>query len=320
VQEQVQEKWPEEEQKAEIEAAPQQDATPPPPPESRQQSVPVNPLLLPPVYKMPFYPKLPWFSADGGVATFPKRATDRRRTRPNLDDIDTVTLPAMLPARDAVEEEVSDEQLDAPTSEVSTIAAPSEQETPATSQAPSESDYTQPSPPTPAQATVTSPKVTPKQSQGQHARRDTRTAIAVPNIPGLARARPSPTSAERLQESATPRSEKSAAATTDEQKSEKAETGSAVSEEAAPILPPKDPPKSWADLVRRNVPAAASGVPNGGAVVNGAALPKSASLADALKQYGVQTDARLSFLEPRGLVNTGNMCYMNSVCYVPQSI
>jgi ubiquitin carboxyl-terminal hydrolase 10 len=211
-----------------------------------------------------------------------------------------------------MEEDVVEEPMDVQTSEVSTIAAPSEPETPATSQAPSESDYTQVSPTTPAQAPVNSPKATPTQSKTQHVRRDTRTAVAVPVIPGLAKAKQSPT-ATKSQESATPQSEKSVGVI-DERKSEAAETSSTTGEEAAPItLPPKQAPKSWADLVRSNVPPSAPGAPNGVAAVNGVSLPKSASLADALKQYGVQNDSRLSFLEPRGLVNTGNMCYMNSV-------
>lgn len=196
-------------------------------------------------------------------------------------------------------------------SETSTIAAPSEPETPATSQAPSESDYTQVSTPaTPAQVKTLSPKPTPTQ---QHARRDTRTAIAVPNIPGLPRPKATspPTSA---QHGTSPKPE-------DEISTAAAKEGSstvgeeAVEEpEAKPALAPAPAPKSWADLVKRNAkPQAPAGVPNGQAMTNGFQLPKSASLADALKQYNVQSDMKLPFLEPRGLVNTGNMCYMNSV-------
>ena len=89
-----------------------------------------------------------------------------------------------------------------------------------------------------------------------------------------------------------------------------------VDEEDAPKTPPpKAAPKSWADLVRtKTAPGSAVGQANGTATTNGAPLPKTASLADALRQYNVQRDASLSFLEPRGLVNTGNMCYMNAVC------
>lgn len=94
-----------------------------------------------------------------------------------------------------------------------------------------------------------------------------------------------------------------------------ASDGEADVETATPASPsPKPAPKSWADLVRRNnATAMVAGFSNGSVVGNGVVLPQSASLADALKQYSVQIDAKLSFLEPRGLVNTGNMCYMNSV-------
>ncbi|EMC98527.1 hypothetical protein BAUCODRAFT_66730 [Baudoinia panamericana UAMH 10762] len=52
------------------------------------------------------------------------------------------------------------------------------------------------------------------------------------------------------------------------------------------------------------------------AVQNGTALPKTATLAEALRQYSVQSAAPIPFLEPRGLVNTGNMCYMSSVLQI----
>jgi ubiquitin C-terminal hydrolase len=48
-------------------------------------------------------------------------------------------------------------------------------------------------------------------------------------------------------------------------------------------------------------------------------LPASASLAEALKQHAVN-NSNLSFLEPRGLVNPGNMCYMNSVSNVGRKL
>lgn len=92
------------------------------------------------------------------------------------------------------------------------------------------------------------------------------------------------------------------------------EEQSAEQGEAPAPAPAPPAPKSWAELVKRNAPKPSStGIQFGAVMTNGAVLPKSASLADALKQYNVQTDAVLSFLEPRGLVNTGNMCYMNSV-------
>jgi ubiquitin carboxyl-terminal hydrolase 10 len=55
--------------------------------------------------------------------------------------------------------------------------------------------------------------------------------------------------------------------------------------------------------------------PNGAApVVNGPAAPRGNSLADVLASFSVESEKKVTFLEPRGLVNTGNLCYMNSVC------
>ena len=79
-------------------------------------------------------------------------------------------------------------------------------------------------------------------------------------------------------------------------------------------------PKSWADLVRTKAAPTASKTaqPTSEANIqaNGFVTSKTRSLADALNSFDVKNSSdtgRLSFLEPRGLVNTGNMCYMNSV-------
>lgn len=87
----------------------------------------------------------------------------------------------------------------------------------------------------------------------------------------------------------------------------------------------KAAPKSWADLVRTMRKAAASGTPQASQEtngpmpqVNGFAPTRSGSLADALSSYSIKEsngNAKIAFLEPRGLVNTGNMCYMNSVSW-----
>lgn len=93
----------------------------------------------------------------------------------------------------------------------------------------------------------------------------------------------------------------------------------------SPMLPlPKLPPKSWADLVRTKAPLNHHDAEsfNGNAVVSldGSFSPKVDSLAVALKSYKADEaseKSKISFLEPRGLVNTGNMCYMNSVSHTP---
>lgn len=201
-------------------------------------------------------------------------------------------------------------------SETSTIAAPSEPETPATSQAPSESDFAQASTPvTPAQATQTSSKPAPPQ---HHTRSGTRTAIAVPNIPGLPKAKGTSPPSTAGQGAAQKSEPLELEAKGDDSVSGK-NVVTAEPRAAEPVAPAPEPskpaaPKSWADLVKiNNKPKSSAGTANGQAVTNGIQLPKTAPLADALRQYSVQSDAKLAFLEPRGLVNTGNMCYMNSV-------
>ena len=85
-------------------------------------------------------------------------------------------------------------------------------------------------------------------------------------------------------------------------------------------LPVKAAPKSWADLVRSQpAPNISHGPPQANGIAtpaNGLAPDKVNSLAEALNSFSIKDSketSKLSFLEPRGLVNTGNMCYMNSV-------
>ena len=144
-----------------------------------------------------------------------------------------------------------------------------------------------------------------------HARRDTRTAVpllpAIPNIPS-ARGKPttpSQTSQPKPEEQTRP--SEPANATQEEQG---AESPAAVSSPTKAI----SAPKSWADLVRSKANAAAAGaLPNGSVTTNGGGAARAGSLVEALNQYDVGNDQKVPFLEPRGLINTGNMCYMNSV-------
>lgn len=84
-----------------------------------------------------------------------------------------------------------------------------------------------------------------------------------------------------------------------------------------PASPTQAPPKSWADLVRSKV--SHSGTNNANSIsakVNGLGPAKNETLADVLNWMSTdfgQSTSKIAFVEPRGLVNTGNMCYMNSV-------
>jgi len=246
------------------------------------------------------------------------------------DEGDDVTIVPMLEGDDAtvvptasseagMQEQVTDEVA----SEISTVAAPSEQETPATSQAPSENDFSQISD---SSATVVAAVPSPKAAV-RHVRKDTRSAIAVPNIPGISRPKPSPDKTENKsprvestssQAGSTPAQAEPTLPAADASAAPVDQTSETSS--TTPAEPVRSAPKSWAEMARRNAPATLSaGLQNGGTLPNGVSLPKSASLADALKQYSTESDAELFFLEPRGLVNTGNMCYMNAVSLIGQA-
>jgi len=95
-------------------------------------------------------------------------------------------------------------------------------------------------------------------------------------------------------------------------------TSQAAAEKPTETVVPaeKAAPKSWAELLRSKAAAssaAAAASPASGAVTNGIIAPKANSLADAVRLYDVNNESKISFLKPRGLVNTGNMCYMNAV-------
>lgn len=90
------------------------------------------------------------------------------------------------------------------------------------------------------------------------------------------------------------------------------------------------PPSSWANLFARKAAGAtvadSNGPPADNTTVNGHGsqlasqlLPKSnaTNVAEAIRAYQVGSLDKISFIEPRGLINTGNMCYMNSVRAAP---
>lgn len=152
----------------------------------------------------------------------------------------------------------------------------------------------------------------------------TRPAVpAIPVLPVLPKHGPKPetTSQEKADEDAAKPNDQDTAA---------AESGEANADGTndAPAPAVKAPPTSWANLFAKSSARASvdgSGV-NGANGANGDSVdattnfPGSAfsksnvnSLAEAIQSYAVENNGKLDFLEPRGLINTGNMCYMNSV-------
>ena len=220
------------------------------------------------------------------------------------------------------EEAVEEQATEDPTqSQASTIAAPSDMETPATSIAPSETDSTHPTTPITSQP---QPSAARTPTGPSHTRTPTRPVVpitpALPNIPSHRKQSVASTRSAAVPEPQTPAAQvasseagKSAETTVPETSSQAAEPAPAVTSPSA-----KPTPKSWADLVRSKGPAnpASAVTPvSGGGAVNGSSNAKAASLAEVLRAFSVESQEKLAFLEPRGLVNTGNMCYMNSVSH-----
>ncbi|KAF9735590.1 hypothetical protein PMIN02_009959 [Paraphaeosphaeria minitans] len=267
---------------------------------------------------MPFYPPLPWLSVAG--ADFPPRASQKKRRRRALVPAqeDDLALPSREQVADLEEvygaKEIADDADHTSTegpeeSQASTLAPASDAatDTPQSSHPPSEVDSTRPS--------VSSPDM-PAQlahaSQGSHAR--TQTKPAVPLIPIKAAKAPSVTST-------TQKSVKSADKENNSETATPAIRGQETEETPKASPPPKAAPGSWAALLRtkNNAAVAAAKAPavsNGVAPIKGPPVPKSNSLGDVLASYSVDTHKNISFLEPRGLVNTGNLCYMNSILQV----
>ena len=275
----------------------------------------VSPALQPGI-RMPFYPPLPWLSVEGAV--FPPRASQRRRKR-------KAPIPAQgtglaLPSREQpaeseaaaaepteVLEEADHASTVEPESRASTLAPASEAgiDTPSTSHPPSELDPADNLTQSPAALAQAPPTAAPSHARSQ-------TKPAVPLIPIRSAKAPSVASATQKSVATDKVEAKTANATP---ATSAPETSGTTEETPKASPPPKATPKSWAELLRSKNAAATSQAPpspNGVPPTNGVA-PKSNSLGDALASFSVDSDKKLSFLEPRGLVNTGNLCYMNSV-------
>lgn len=251
--------------------------------------------------------QLPWYSNPDDH--FPPKAQRQRRRRREQPAASEPLLE--LPTRDDTEQPDN-----ATESKGRTVTAPSEQETPATSQAHSEADSTHPT--TPSSALL--PSTPQVQAASGHSRKATIPAVPLvpikPTIPASQRKGSMTTSAAERQSTAgdAPQESGGNAGQPVAASPESERTATAVSP------PPKAIPKSWADLVRtKNAAAAAAAAAapasgsSGASTVNGFAAAKSDSMVDVLRTYDVNAANKLAFLEPRGLVNTGNMCYMNSV-------
>ena len=216
----------------------------------------------------------------------------------------------------------------APAKEIANISI--KLETPLTSQPPSEVLSTQPTTPSPTapHPPKTFQQTTPKVNA---LARPISTHIvpivpAIPNIPTMSRPSKQPSmsiASEALKVSSASNGERLADAV---EAASNADVSDAVEVPLSRIdtaaSPAKVVIKSWVDIVRSNAPKTSNGSvqANGITLHNDAPATKNVnSLGEALSSFSIkdgQDSSKLSFLEPRGLVNTGNMCYMNSVSFV----
>ncbi|KAI9729223.1 MAG: hypothetical protein M1834_007015 [Cirrosporium novae-zelandiae] len=249
-------------------------------------------------------PPLPWLSRPN--EDFPPRAPRRRRKRhtPGAESI-----AVKFPERKDVEEN----QDTSPTPVQPAPVAVSEAETPATSNPPSEVDSTHPTTPSSAvpQTVKPSPTTQSKSSRGS----------VLPIIPAVPKVPKSPVTPKHSHHDSISAHSTSSRVVAQESSNDDSvitpvtDTTSATSEQTA--TPARAPPKSWADLVRTNAPKKAPS--NTASKPTNIGTSKSETLNDVLNNLGgdgLLDESRIAFLEPRGLVNTGNMCYMNSVLQI----
>ncbi|SLM33874.1 ubiquitin c-terminal [Lasallia pustulata] len=203
-------------------------------------------------------------------------------------------------------------------------------ETPVTSHAPSEADSTHPTTPS---STIAPQAPTQSQKASGPSKNIHRPAVPlIPVIPIISNT-PSRPSQRMSQSAASGTSQLTDAKAGIDQSvvipdtldPVNAETSSTTSEQTFTATPPptRPPPKSWADLVRTKASSAALPTPSlsSGTTgqTNGFAIAKAGSLSDVLSSFKVVSghdETKIAFLEPRGLVNTGNMCYMNAILQI----
>ncbi len=268
--------------------------------------------------------KLPWYSFTEGP--FPSKGSRRRRKKPAPQ---SSNVPVQLPIRDNLPESETNVQVSRAHSQDAVSfedlkPVATNLETPLTSDAVSEDDSTQPTTPSSivAQA-ITRPQIS--QDNKSDSRPNSLGLPIIPAIPLASRAqkRPSPGAVSEVTKPQEPsNADQSEVSVEAETRSDSVNASTVLEPVVAPTLSPKKPtPKSWAELVRSNAQKSPQNgkksQDNGVGQANGFNTSKITSLAEALSSYRVdeiRDDTRVKFLQPRGLVNTGNMCYMNSVC------
>ncbi|OBT84704.1 hypothetical protein VE02_06117 [Pseudogymnoascus sp. 03VT05] len=250
--------------------------------------------------RIPYWPQLPWYSRPD--LPWPARSAKQKKRK-------AVPKQSTLVEQKDVQQSGEGDSTVSNTVDATEASVP-RPETPSTTQAPSEhAPSTNPTTPSSVQATLQ-----PVVSSAKSAHRN----VPPPIMPALPRvlAKQSPTAAKA--KSASPKGpstatkpEADAVANGPDAEAPQAEAEAATAEPT----PAPSGPKSWANLFKGPTQAARldTGVAGSSTTAAGFAKSNNESLADALVSFNANIHSgKISFLEPRGLVNTGNMCYMNS--------
>lgn len=245
--------------------------------------------------------QLPWYSVPKELFP-PKSRRRRKKTRHESHVGEDIQLPTRLDPEPSEFGDGTSTLSDTPLSQASTLTGIVNLETSSTSEQ-HDADSTQPTTPSSVAAapkTITTPRVSVR--------------AVVPVVPVPPKASPQQKSVPLIDSK--PELESAPTADDVNQNDEKAvPEDSAKLKVETPSPASKPPPKSWADLVRSKTQKSSfAHSPTENASSSTSALSsKSNSLAEVIKAFKVDEDSHFAFLEPRGLVNTGNMCYMNSV-------
>ncbi|KAI1751692.1 hypothetical protein F4782DRAFT_503929 [Xylaria castorea] len=274
------------------------------------------------------YP-LPWLSLPD--EPFPSRASKFKKRRRKINATASVELPTSKQNGDSPEENTKSSSPNDPTipntprRKASSIIPATDLLSKPSVQNSSQEEHVQYSSSTPANtpSTTSTPSETNKST--------TRTAVpAVPVVPVMPK-----TSPKELKSPSTANETSAASLSSPSNNSSQpsAEAAHVISEvEPTNVQAAKPGPKLWSNLFQSATSATAqpihsgsgattSGMPSADSTTmgNGLSGPGSfaksntSSLAEALRDYQVSNSHKIAFIEPRGLVNTGNMCYMNSV-------
>ncbi|KAI1270599.1 cysteine proteinase [Xylariaceae sp. FL1019] len=263
---------------------------------------------------------LPWYSNKD--EPFPSRAPKFRRRRRALKE---GSKGVELPPNPVVGDDGETSSVDAPSRlNMPKASSAQRQEMPHEDQAPS----TSPSTPVSIKAAPSSVTSTSSPKPSKPASRG-----AVPALPVIPKNGSKETSVvNNSEEKSRPQS-----STSERQETvPPSETPtSAQAESTSTAAPPKVAPKSWSALFQRTAPPStpsaashpgsaitpstssyADGHATNGSGPTNPVKSNASSLAEAFRSYNATASHKIAFLEPRGLINTGNMCYMNSVLQV----